>query len=405
MTISNLVSDPVLELIYKAINVSSRHGSKESVQARIETITTFSVPFISTLDAMATVFQLSKAAFVFALSLKVASAVDLDHDPIIGVDGGDHLKPPPCHTTITIPYIGSTTTSTTVVPCGTGLATLVIQTPLLTETCSPTQTTTRKPPPTSTSQHTTTQTTTIRTTTKKPVTTTTTTAKVPEPTPGGPCPIIKPRCRPEGFDIDYYANPFAGYSRENSLPWSYYITQNLKPLKSSITNVTFFPQDFGPPANLPKVYPRPDFPGFWYAVGWTKETNGGIVVDANNFTLVYSGFYRAPETGKYTLCTTADNENDVFFGHGNAFSCLDGKVDTNVKPLVVSTGGNYINGIKCADLDLVKDAYYPLRSVMGDWQGPSAFNLTMKTPSETFENRKNDYTGKAYPLSCRFGSV
>ncbi|KAK9444944.1 Floculation protein FLO1 [Metarhizium brunneum] len=354
---------------------------------------------------MATVFQLSKAAFIFALSLKVASAVDLDHDPIIGVDGGDHLNPPPCHTTITIPYIGSTTTSTTVVPCGTGLATLVIQTPLITETCSPTQTTTRKPPPTSTSQHTTTQTTTIRTTTKKPVTTTTTTTKIPEPTPGGPCPIIKPRCRPEGFDIDYYANPFAGYSRENSLPWSYYITQNLKPLKSSITNVTFFPQDFGPPANLPKVYPRPDLPGVWYAVGWTKQTNGGIVVDANNFTLVYSGFYRAPETGKYTLCTTADNENDVFFGHGNAFSCLDGRVDTSVKPLVVSTGGSYINGIKCADLDLVKDAYYPLRSVMGDWQGPSAFNLTIKTPSETFENRKNDYTGHAYPLSCRFGSV
>jgi hypothetical protein len=223
------------------------------------------------------------------------------------------------------------------------------------------------------------------------------------PTPGGPCPLIKPRCPPSGLDVDYFANPFGGYSRQNSLPWSYYITQNLQPLQSSFTNLTFFPQDLGPPANFPKVYPRSDLPTAWYAVGWTKQTNGGITVDANNFTLVYSGFYRAPATGKYTLCSTADNENDVFFGHGNAFSCLDGSVDTTVKPIVVTTGGSFVNGIKCADLNLVKGAYYPLRSVMGDWQGPSAFNLTMQVPGQRFEDRGNDYTGVVYPTTCRLG--
>ncbi|TWU73787.1 hypothetical protein ED733_004040 [Metarhizium rileyi] len=356
---------------------------------------------------MAPVSQLSKA-LLLAISFEAAAALGSDLDPVLGGDkegnkGGSHLIPPPCEATITIPYIGTVTTSTTIIPCGTDPATLVIQTPLITERCGPTQSTTDEPPRTTTWDRPTQSTTTAETTTENQVTITTytTTSQVPSPTPGGPCELIKPNCYAAGFDIDYYANPFAGYSRENSLPWSYYITQKLTPLDSSTTNVTFFPQDFGPPESLPKVYPRPDLPAHWYAIGWTKQTNGGITVDANNFTLVYSGFYRAPETGRHTLCTTADNENDVFFGHGSAFSCLDGRVDTNAKPLVVSTGGSFINGIKCADLDLIEGAYYPLRSVMGDWQGPSAFNLTIQTPSQTFENRKNDYTGQAYPLSCQ----
>ncbi|KAL7906638.1 Floculation protein FLO1 [Trichoderma velutinum] len=289
-------------------------------------------------------------------------ATAFDHSLDLGLSlerGADSDLSLPCETTVTIPWVGTYTTSTTIDPCGTGPATLVVQTPIVTATCSP-----------------------------------------EAPMPGGPCHLINSRCPASGLDIDYYSNPFTGFSKEGSLPWSYYITQKLKPLESSTTNITFFPQDYGPSANLPKIYPRSDFPGGWYAVSWTKETNGGIVVDANNFTLVYSGFYRAPETGKYSLCTTADNENDIFFGHGNAFSCLTGDVDINAKPLIVSTGGSYINRIKCADLDLLKGAYYPLRSVMGNWQGPSAFNITIKTPSQNFEDRKNNFTGLAYPLSC-----
>ena len=320
--------------------------------------------------------NLSKT-LLLALAVKAVVGLGLDINLSLGQRQGQELaNAPHCESTTTIPYIGICTTWTTISPCGNHPATLVVQTPLATRTCDgPTHT------PTTT-------------------TTTTTTTPIPQPTLGGPCPVVKPRCRASGLNVEYYSNPLGGYSRENSLPWSYYITSNLRPLQSSTTNVTFFPQDLGPPANLPKVYPRADLPGAYYAVGWTKQTNGGIVVDANNFTMVYTGFYRAPETGKYSLCTTADNENDVFFGHGNAFSCTDGKVDTGVKPLAVSTGGSYINGIKCVDLELVRDAYYPLRSVMGDWQGPSAFNLTMQRPSESFEERKNDFSGLAYPHEC-----
>lgn len=178
----------------------------------------------------------------------------------------------------------------------------------------------------------------------------------------------------------------------------YYITQALSPLKSALTNLTFFPQDAGPGPSFPRVFPRPDLPGADYAIGWTKETNGGIVVDANNFTLVYDGFYRAPATGKHTICTTADIENDVFFGHGNAFSCLTGRADPAAKPVTLSTGGSFINGINCTDVNLVGGAYYPVRNVMGDWQGPSAFNFTIQKPGQAFEDRK--FTGDVYPRSC-----
>jgi hypothetical protein len=48
----------------------------------------------------------------------------------------------------------------------------------------------------------------------------------------------------------------------------------------------------------------------------------------------------------------------------------------------------------------IQGFFYPIRSVMGDWQGPSAFNFTIQEPGPTFEERKNDFTGLVYPMSC-----
>jgi hypothetical protein len=213
--------------------------------------------------------------------------------------------------------------------------------------------------------------------------------------------LVSPLCTPAGLDIAYYANPLGGYSSGNP-PSSYYITEGLKPLDSSLTNVTFFPQNFNAPAGSQVVNPNPTYPGAAgaYYVGWTRDTNGGVIVDANNFTVVYEGFYRAPATGTYTLCSTADNENDVFFGHGNALSCLDGKAPTGAKPLLTTTGGSFINGIVCKTVDLTAGLYYPVRNVMGNWQGPSAFNFTIQGPGVAAEDRTHDFTGLVYPRRC-----
>lgn len=273
-------------------------------------------------------------------------------------------------TTTTIPYFGTSTTSTTLTPCSSdvlAVVTVVVQIPIVVPVCSAT--------PTSTSS-------------------------TPTPTPSGPCVLVDPFCAPAGLDIDYYSNPLGGYS-SGSPPSSYYITQGLRPLDASVTNVTFFPQDYGPPAGTPAVYPNPALPGAPYYVGYRRATNGGITVDANNFTLVYEGFYRARATGPHALCATADNEADVFFGHGDAFSCLDGRASAAAAaPLLAATGGFYVNGLVCKNVDLVSGLYYPVRAVMGNWQGPSAFNLTIQEPGVALENRTNDFSGRVYPRRC-----
>ncbi|GAB1315660.1 Floculation protein FLO1 [Madurella fahalii] len=275
-------------------------------------------------------------------------------------------------TTTTIPYFGTCTTSTTLTPCGTGHVTVVIQTPITEPVCTTTPTATA---------------------------TSTTSTPTASPTPGGPCLLVNPLCRPAGLNIDYYTNPLGGYS-SGTPPSSYYITEDLSPLDSSLTNVTFFPQNQGP-SGLPVVFPpNPTLPNAPYHVGWTRDTNGGVTVDANNFTLVYQGFYRARRTGVHAICSTADNENDVFFGHGNAFSCLNGRPSPDAAPLLVSTGGFFQNGLVCRNVDLIAGLYYPVRNVMGNWQGPSAFNFTIQEPGVAFESRTNDFTGNAYPHQC-----
>ncbi|KAI1146348.1 hypothetical protein F4825DRAFT_440975 [Nemania diffusa] len=250
---------------------------------------------------------------------------------------------PTSTTTTTVPWTGAFVTSSTIIPC-TGPATVVIETPFETPTCPP----------------------------------------APPPLQPAPCETY-PDCGAMGLNIEYYENPVGGFG-SGSLPSSYYLTQGLSPLDSSLTNITFFPQDM-----------PPDDP-----TGWTRDTNGGITVNANNFTLVYYGFYRAPSTGLFTICSSADNENDMFFGRGDAFSCDSGAPSADAKPLAVSTGGSYINPINCTDVYLFQGRYYPIRNVVGNYQGPSAFNYTIWEPNVPFEERKNDFTGNVYPLSCRF---
>ncbi|KXX72845.1 hypothetical protein MMYC01_210659 [Madurella mycetomatis] len=274
-------------------------------------------------------------------------------------------------TTTTIPYFGTSTTSTTLKGCGAGHVTVIIQTPITVPACTATATATA---------------------------TSTTNIPTSSPIPGGPCLLVNPLCAPAGLNIDYYTNPLGGYS-SGEPPSSYYITEGLRPLDSSLTNVTFFPQD-RTQDGLPTVFPNPNLPNAPYYVGWTRDTNGGVTVDANNFTLVYQGFYRARETGTHVICSTADNENDVFFGHGNAFSCLNGRPSPGATPLLVATGGFFQNGLVCRNVDLIAGLYYPVRNVAGNWQGPSAFNFTIQEPSGAFENRTNDFAGNAYPRQC-----
>lgn len=210
--------------------------------------------------------------------------------------------------------------------------------------------------------------------------------------------MADPVCAPAGFNIDYYENvagEFAYIWGTGILPPSYYITEGLKPLDSSLTNVTFY-LDNVRLSGLPVVYPYAD-PTEPYYVGWTRSTNGGVTVDANNFTLVYEGLFRAPTTGSYTFCTSADDESDLFFGHGNALNCLDGTAPASATPFLTTTNapdGQYI----CEAVTLTAGLYYPVRNVVGNGMGPSAFGFFVQLPSDS--SSTDDFTGYAYPLNC-----
>lgn len=216
------------------------------------------------------------------------------------------------------------------------------------------------------------------------------------------CSLINPFCTPAGLKIDYYQNPNCGAGwPAGQTPGGYYITQNLSPIESSITNETFFPQDDWPTNEKP-TYTCPGYAAQPMYSDWVRNTNGGITVNANAFTLVYSGFFKAPATGTYTVCSSVDNINEVFLGDGDAFSCATGKAPASgATPILTATNtAPFVNPSFCADVALTAALYYPIRSVMSDNGGPSAFNLTIAGPGLAATHELGGYV---YPLSCLLG--
>ncbi|KAM0514423.1 hypothetical protein ACHAPE_006716 [Trichoderma viride] len=149
--------------------------------------------------------------------------------------------------------------------------------------------------------------------------------------------------------------------------------------------------------DVPVVYPYAD-PTEPYYVGWTRSTNGGVTVDANNFTLVYEGLFRAPATGSYNFCTSADDESDLFFGHDNAVNCLGGTAPASATPFLTTNNASDLGLYICKAVTLTEGLYYPVRNVVGNGIGPSAFGFTVQLPSSS--SSTDDFTGYAYPLDC-----
>ncbi|KAF5247217.1 hypothetical protein FANTH_6474 [Fusarium anthophilum] len=223
------------------------------------------------------------------------------------------------------------------------------------------------------------------------------TTDIPVPTP---C-AIEPGCQAAGFNVDYYKNVFErGYGNdEMSVPPSYYITDDLTPLDSSVTSETYFAQDYMQDlASYAQIFPDSAYAGKAWYVGYHRTLAGGIKVDGNNFTLVYTGYYQAPETGTYELCVTADNANTLYFGQGNAFECGTGETDPNAPALVLTaTGYHFNNPTQCGHVDLIAGRHYPVRNVMGNKNAVSAFEFSVTTPSGS---KTHDFEGQAFPVAC-----
>lgn len=176
----------------------------------------------------------------------------------------------------------------------------------------------------------------------------------------------------------------------------YYITECLKPLDSFLINVTIC-LDNVHPSSVPVIYPYAD-PNEPYYISGIRSTNGGVTVDANNFTLVYEGLFRAPTTSSYTFCTSTSDEDDLFFGHDNALSRLDSTAPASATSFLTTNNASGPGLCICKVVTLAAGLYYPVRNVVENEMGPSAFGFITQFPSGS--SSTDETTGYAHPLSC-----
>ncbi|KAF5570122.1 floculation FLO1, partial [Fusarium pseudoanthophilum] len=148
---------------------------------------------------------------------------------VIGLAQAGPCKPHPPASVISTTIVIKSASSTASIPKPTTTAaeTITVETPIETLSTDEPTTTEIKVPTTTAAVET---------------SATSATTDIPVPTP---C-AIEPGCQAAGFNVDYYKNVFErGYGNdEMSVPPSYYITDNLTPLDSSVTSETYFAQDY-----------------------------------------------------------------------------------------------------------------------------------------------------------------
>jgi len=108
-----------------------------------------------------------------------------------------------------------------------------------------------------------------------------------------------------------------------------------------------------------------------YDANATRLVNN-LTVNANNFSLEYTGYFEPPVSGVYEICIAADDRTNVFIN--NAIGC--GPVPYNQIALQTasSADGN------CANINLVAGYLYPFRNVYGQIQGDSNLRVTFQPP-------------------------
>ncbi|KAM0280200.1 hypothetical protein ACHAQH_004157, partial [Verticillium albo-atrum] len=138
---------------------------------------------------------------------------------------------------------------------------------------------------------------------------------------------------------------------------------------------------------------------FQYFPGLTKSY-GGITLNANNFTLVFTGYFIPETSGTYTFCIdSADNRNALFVGSDSAFPC--GDASNGATPAGATPQAQYLvardDSPQCADVDMVAGFYYPFRQVYGNWGPPSSLDVTVQGPGE---DATSDVSGRVSPNDC-----
>lgn len=164
---------------------------------------------------------------------------------------------------------------------------------------------------------------------------------------------------------------------QSGVDYNYYLSQ--KPIGTGKTDGLSVDNKATPPDKSPDKTIGSNPPFYYY--NDQEQKTGGITYNANNFTLVWTGYFVPKQSGSYEFCTNADNRDSFFLGSDNAFPCgSPSQISKSNKPIVESWYGAGEQGQKCKSVPLVEGYYYPLRSVYGNWGLPLGLDFTVKPP-------------------------
>lgn len=168
-----------------------------------------------------------------------------------------------------------------------------------------------------------------------------------------------------GFDVNYY-----GYDLLTDVGWSAgYFSGGYKDngyLGSiqGVININF---------NLPNVEQNVVVNGLIY----------GYDVPVSNFSMDLTGYFQAPATGTYTFSIYADDGVGIQFGNG-IYCCDDvegalGNTSFVINP-VRGAGGSPPANTNSFSVQLQAGAYYPMKLVFFDWNGPLQLRVNYIDP-------------------------
>lgn len=203
--------------------------------------------------------------------------------------------------------------------------------------------------------------------------------------PHGSCPFSsRSRLSPK-LNVALYANSVNpdeayGVSPPHGVGPDYYLSQ--KRLDRGWTNTLSLPyiDRDSSATGLHSVKPKGTKPSLYYYPD-LKQTYGGMTYDANNFTLVFTGYFIPQQTGTHRFCATADNRVAFYLGSGSAFPCggsLDGTT-AGAKPLLGFWYGASEDAA-CGNVVLRAGHYYPIRSVFGNYGNPAVLRVDVRLP-------------------------
>jgi hypothetical protein len=107
------------------------------------------------------------------------------------------------------------------------------------------------------------------------------------------------------------------------------------------------------------------------------ESGSGMTVPINvndNFTLVWTGYFYAPVSGKYTFKLSSDDASYMWLGS----NALSGNTVQNAN---INNAGIHAMKVKSADITLTSETYYPLLIIYGDFKTTNNIVFSWKPPN------------------------